>query len=189
MSDEAQTAIAHTRHWLMQAVIGLNLCPFAKAVVVKDMVRYQVSLTSDPEAALASLDAELQYLAAADPQVLDTTLLILPHLYPVFLDFNDFLADCDALLHERGLQGVLQIADFHPHYQFAGEAPEDMSHYTNRAPYPTLHLLRESSLDQAVASFPDAAEIFERNMARLRALGPEGWAALGIRSPGGTMAP
>ena len=179
---QVQQAIEDTRHWLLQAVVGLNLCPFAKAVVVKDLVRYVVCLSSEPSDMLSLLRDELQHLAQADPQTLDTTLLISPHLWPDFVDFNDFLADADAVLNDLDLVGVLQVADFHPRYQFAGEAEDDMSHFTNRAPYPTLHLLRESSIDQAVQAYPDAALIYERNIARLQALGPEGWQALGIQS-------
>lgn len=175
-------AIDDTRHWLLQAVVGLNLCPFAKSVVVKDLVRYVACLSSDPQDVLALLRDELQHLAHAAPDTLDTTLLISPHLWPDFVDFNDFLNDADAVLDDLDLVGVLQVADFHPRYQFAGEAEDDMSHFTNRAPYPTLHLLRESSIDQAVAAYPDAALIYERNIARLQALGPEGWRALGIQS-------
>lgn len=175
-------AIDDTRHWLLQAVVGLNLCPFAKSVVVKDLVRYVVCLSSDPQDVLALLRDELQHLAHAAPDSLDTTLLIAPHLWPDFVDFNDFLNDADAVLDDLDLVGVLQVADFHPRYQFAGEAEDDMSHFTNRAPYPTLHLLRESSIDQAVVAYPDAALIYERNIARLQALGPEGWRALGIQS-------
>ena len=189
-SPDAQTqtrlAIEDTRHWLLQAVVGLNLCPFAKSVVVKDMVRYVVCLSSDPQVVLALLHDELRHLAEADPQTLDTTLLIAPHLWPDFADFNDFLNDADAVLEALDLVGVLQVADFHPRYQFAGEADDDMSHFTNRAPYPTLHLLRESSIDQAVQAYPDAALIYERNIARLQALGPAGWQALGIHSRVGT---
>ena len=179
---QVQQAIEDTRHWLLQAVVGLNLCPFAKAVVVKDLVRYVVCLSSEPSDMLSLLRDELQHLAQADPQTLDTTLLISPHLWPDFVDFNDFFADADAVLNDLDLVGVLQVADFHPRYQFAGEAEDDMSHFTNRAPYPTLHLLRESSIDQAVQAYPDAALIYERNIARLQALGPEGWQALGIQS-------
>ena len=175
-------AIEDTRHWLSQAVVGLNLCPFAKSVVVKDWVRYVVCLSPEPDDVLALLRDELRHLAQADPDTLDTTLLIAPHLWPDFVDFNDFLNDADAVLDDLDLVGVLQVADFHPRYQFAGEAEDDMSHFTNRAPYPTLHLLRESSIDQAVAAYPDAALIYERNIARLQALGPEGWRALGIQS-------
>jgi hypothetical protein len=182
-SEDAQRlAIEDTQHWLMQAVVGLNLCPFAKAVVVKNLVRYRVCVSHDPQDLLALLQEELQHLAAADPEQLDTTLLIAPHALPDFDAFNQFLDDCDAVLRALGLDGVLQVADFHPGYTFAGEDPQGMSHFTNRAPYPTLHLLREASIDQAVAASPDAALIYERNIARLQALGPTGWQSLGIQA-------
>ena len=180
VSDAERIAIEDTQKWLMEAVIGLNLCPFAKAVVVKDRVRYRVCLSSAPQDVLQMLADELQFLASVDAFMVDTTLLIAPYALPVFLDFNEFLGECVALLESQGLVGELQVADFHPNYQFAGEAPDAMGHFTNRAPYPTLHLLRESSLDEAVAVYPDAALIFERNIASLESLGVQGWADLGV---------
>lgn len=182
LSQAQRLAIEDTQHWLMQAVVGLNLCPFAKAVVAKNLVRYRVCLSAEPDDVLQLLRDELQHLAQADPAVLDTTLLIAPRLLPDFLAFNAFLSDCDAVLNDLDLQGVLQVADFHPHYTFAGEDPHGMSHFTNRTPYPTLHLLRESSIDTAVAAYPDAATIYERNMALLEKMGPQGWAALGLQA-------
>jgi len=172
--------IAATRSWVDKAVIGLNLCPFAKAVQIKNQVRYVVSRTDNPKALLADLSAELQMLAAADPEVIDTTLLIHPHVLEDFLDYNDFLDLADRLLEELDLGGSIQIASFHPHYQFAGTGPDDIENYTNRSPYPILHLLRESSIDRAVAAFPDAADIYEKNMETLRNLGHGGWERLGF---------
>ena len=179
MTTEAQ-AIADTQAWVEKAVIGLNLCPFAKAVVTKKQVRYVVCMDSEPEQVLKILQAEMQHLVDTDATELDTTLLIAPHLLPDFLDFNEFLFDCDSVLLSMELEGVLQIADFHPRYQFAGTQPDDISNFTNRAPYPTLHLLREESIDKAVAAFPDASLIYERNMQVLEALGKEGWEDLGL---------
>ncbi len=178
--EAERIAIEDTQKWLLEAVVGLNLCPFAKSVVVKDMVRYRVCASSDPADVLVLLREELQHLAAADPAVLDTTLLIAPHALPDFLDFNDFLADCDDVLAELELDGVLQVADFHPRYQFGGTDVEDVENFTNRTPYPTLHLLREASIDKAVEAYPDAAMIFERNIEMLQQLGHAGWAQLGI---------
>lgn len=182
MTDTEQLAIEDTQKWLLEAVVGLNLCPFAKAVVVKDMVRYRVCASSKQVDVLAMLREELQHLAEADPDKLDTTLLIAPNALPDFLDFNDFLADCDDVLMDLGLDGVLQVADFHPHYQFGGTEVHDIENFTNRSPYPTLHLLREASMDKAVEAYPDASLIFERNMDVLNNLGHEGWAKLGIAS-------
>jgi hypothetical protein len=180
VSDAESIAIEDTKKWLLEAVIGLNLCPFAKAVVVKDRVRYRVCLSSVSQDVLQMLADELQFLVSADASVVETTLLIAPYALPDFLDFNEFLGECNTLLESQGLEGELQVADFHPDYQFAGEAPDAMGHFTNRAPYPTLHLLRESSLDEAVAVYPDAALIFERNIASLESLGVQGWADLGV---------
>ncbi|MGV7211349.1 DUF1415 domain-containing protein [Oxalobacteraceae bacterium A2-2] len=171
----ARQAIAATAAWLEKAVIGLNLCPFAKAVHVKQQVRYVVSEATTPEALLEQLMDELQYLADADTDKVDTTLLIHPQVLNDFEDYNEFLDVADAALEDMDLDGVLQVASFHPDYQFADTDRNDIENYTNRSPYPTLHLLREDSIDRAVQAFPDAAEIFEKNMDTLRALGHEGW--------------
>lgn len=162
-------------------MIGLNLCPFAKAVQVKGQVRYVASEAADEAGLLEELRREMAHLAAADPAQLDTTLLIHPGLLQDFLDFNDFLAIADDALADDGFEGVLQLASFHPDFQFAGTDPDDITNATNRAPYPTLHLLREESVDRAVEAFPEAEAIFEANIRTLEALGPEGWAALQAR--------
>jgi hypothetical protein len=180
--EQERIAVEDTQKWLLEAVVGLNLCPFAKAVVVKDMVRYRVCASSDPADVLAMLREELQHLADADPDLLDTTLLIAPNALPDFLDFNDFLADCDEVLMDLGLDGVLQVADFHPYYQFGGTDVDDLENFTNRTPYPTLHLLREVSIDKAVEAYPNASLIFERNIEVLNKLGHAGWEALGIQA-------
>ncbi len=180
--EQERTAIEDTQKWLLQAVVGLNLCPFAKSVVVKDMVRYRVCASADPDDVLVMLREELQHLADADPDKLDTTLLIAPNALPDFLDFNDFLADCDDVLMDLELDGVLQVADFHPQYQFGGTDVDDIENFTNRTPSPTLHLLREASIDKAVEAYPDASHIFERNMEVLNKLGHAGWQALGIHT-------
>ncbi|NEX60605.1 DUF1415 domain-containing protein [Noviherbaspirillum galbum] len=176
VSDEE--IIARTRRWLEHAVIGLNLCPFAKAVHVRGQVRYVVSHARDPEELLATLHAELEHLADTPPERTDTTLLIHPEVLNDFLDFNDFLEIADAAVTALDLDGFLQVASFHPDFQFAGTAPDDITNATNRAPYPILHLLREDSIERAVAAIPDAADIFEKNMETLEQLGPAGWADL-----------
>ncbi len=176
----AQTVVADTRRWLEHAVIGLNLCPFAKAPHVKGQIHYAVCNSASRQDLLAMLRAELQALAAADAQVRETTLLMAPQGFDDFLDFNDLLDDADALLAELGLHGTLQIAPFHPRFQFAGTAEDDITNATNRAPYPTLHLIREASIDRAVAAFPEAETIYEANMATLERLGHDGWAALDV---------
>jgi len=170
--------IEATRLWLEKAVIGLNLCPFAKAVYVKNQVRFAVSAAKHLDGLLEDLDRELEFLAAADPEVVDTILLIHPTLLPDFLDFNDFLQLAEAAVEEHDLEGVIQIASFHPQFQFEGTAPDDMGNYTNRAPFPTLHLLREASIERAVAAFPEAESIYRRNIETLESLGKAGWDAL-----------
>ena len=169
-----------TRRWVQRAVIGLNLCPFAKSVEVKGQVRYAVSHATRAKALLVDLERELLQLVATDPAALDTTLLIAPDGFSDFLEFNDLLARADQLLVDLDFDGVLQIASLHPKYQFADTEPEDITNYTNRAPYPTLHLLREESVDRAVAAFPNPEAIFETNMQTMRRLGVGGWNALNV---------
>lgn len=169
-----------TRVWLERAVIGLNLCPFAKAVHVKGQIHYAVSQARTARELLKDLIFELKELVAQDASVRDTTLLIAPDCLADFLDFNDFLADAEQALVDMELDGVLQIASLHPHYQFAGTSVDDITNFTNRSPYPTLHLLREDSIDRAVAAFPDAEAIFGVNMQTMEQLGAEGWAALSV---------
>lgn len=180
-----ETVRQDTLAWLERAVIGLNLCPFAKAVYVKGQVHVAVSSARTADDVNADLRAELQALLALDAEVRDTTLLVLPQALPDFLDFNDFLDEADAVLDALDPDGDIQIASFHPDYQFAGTEPDDVTNCSNRSPYPILHLLREDSVERAVEAVPEAADIFERNMETLRALGAEGWAALHVgRSQG-----
>ena len=177
LTDEQ--VLADTRRWIEKAVIGLNLCPFARAVYVKDQVRIVVSRARHLDAFLDELDRELDLLVNTPAEEVDTTLLVHPTLFPDFEVFNDFMGVVDAVVVEHGLEGVVQVANFHPAFLFDGEAPDDPSHFTNRAPYPTLHLLREDSVERAVASDAgDAEKIVERNLATLRGLGVAGIQAL-----------
>jgi hypothetical protein len=180
MPAKAETIIAATQLWLEKAVIGLNLCPFAKAVHVKKQIRYVVSTAATPEALLEELISELRALQDADPEKIDTTLLIHPYVLTDFLDFNDFLDTVDIAVAEPEFNDEFQIASLHPQYQFAGTVPDDIENYTNRSPYPTLHLLREESVDRAVAAFPDADQIVDNNVETLKELGHEGWKRLGL---------
>ena len=170
--------IADTRLWLERAVIGLNLCPFAKAVVVKDQVRFVLSDATTPEALLEVLGEELLRLRDTAPSQIDTTLIVHPQVLGDFLEYNDFLDEADGLIEALELDGELQVASFHPDYQFAGTAPDDIGNYTNRAPYPTLHLLREDSVARAVDAYPEPDRIIDRNLATLERLGHAGWARL-----------
>jgi hypothetical protein len=178
-ADDGQI-IAATQNWLEQAVIGLNLCPFAKSVHVKKQVRYVVSSATTPEALLEQLMEELQNLSDTEPEEVDTTLLIHPFVLTDFLDYNEFLDVADAAVEDMQLDGELQVASFHPQYQFADTDINDISNYTNRSPYPTLQLLREESIDRAVEAFPDADMIFEKNIETMEKLGYEGWDALDV---------
>ncbi len=180
-----EEVLATMRLWVEKAVIGLNLCPFAKSVYVKNQVRFVISEARHIDAFLEELDKELDLIAAADPAEIDTTLLIHPTLLPDFLDFNDFTLLAEAAVIEHGLEGVIQVATFHPKFQFADTDPDDIGNYTNRAPYPTLHLIREESLARAVEAFPDAEAIFGRNIETLNRLGLSGWRALGFSAPHG----
>ena len=172
--------LADVRSWLEKAVIGLNLCPFAKAVYVKNQVRLVVSKARHADDLLEELDRELDLLVATPASEIDTTLLIHPTLFEDFLDFNDFLEIAEGVVDEHGLEGVIQLASFHPQFQFDGTELDDISNYTNRAPFAILHLLREDSVERAVAAFPQADAIFEQNIATLTALGIVGWADLGL---------
>ena len=172
--------IEDTVRWLEKAVIGLNLCPFAKGVHVKGQIHYAVSNASDAEGVAEALHRELEGLAEANAEKRDTTLLILPHALQDFLDFNDFLEIADAMIEELDLGGILQVASFHPQFQFDGTDVDDVTNCTNRSPYPILHLLREDSIDKAVEVFPEAESIFERNMETLESIGIEGWLDLDI---------
>jgi hypothetical protein len=172
--------LAATRIWLEKAVIGLNLCPFAKAVYVKNQVRLVVSRARHADDLLEELDRELDLLVATPADEIDTTLLIHATLFDDFLDFNDFLEVADGVVEEHALEGVIQLASFHPRFQFDGTEPDDISNYTNRAPFAMLHLLREASVEKAVEAFPEAEAIFEENIKTLEKLGHAGWKALGL---------
>ncbi|BBP02445.1 hypothetical protein SFSGTM_31530 [Sulfuriferula nivalis] len=178
MELENTQIIKDTQDWLEKAVIGLNLCPFAKAVHVKQQIRYVVSTAKTEAALLDDLLQELDFLMAADPEVVDTTLLIHPWVLTDFLDYNDFLDVADGAAAEPEFNDALQIASFHPQYQFADTELDDIANFTNRSPYPMLHLLREDSIDRAVAAFPEADAIYEKNMQTLRELGLAGWKKL-----------
>ena len=178
VSDPA-TVLAATRLWVEKAVVGLNLCPFANAVLKKERLHIQVSEATEPLALLEDLRTELKRLLDAPETEIETSLLVCPRMLSDFLEFNDFLDMAEALLTELDLNGTVQIASFHPHYQFAGTAVDDIENATNQSPWPTLHLLREDSVERAVESAGgDAEAIVERNIATLRQLGSEGWKAL-----------
>ena len=178
MEPTPEHARVATQAWLEKAVIGLNLCPFAKAVHLKQQIRWVVSAARDEAALLGELVQELEHLRDTPPEQTDTTLLIHPFVLGAFDAYNDFLDLADAAIAQLGLEGEIQIASFHPGYQFAGSDPDDIANFSNRTPYPTLHLLRESSIERAVAVFPDAADIYERNIETLQRLGHAGWARL-----------
>ncbi len=174
-SVTANAAIAATEAWLEKAVIGLGLCPFAKPVHVGRRIRYLVSEAETEPALRDELGRELELLAAADPSAIETTLLIHPRVLLDFLAYNSFLPAANALLKKQRLVGVIQVASFHPDYQFADAPPDDPGNFTNRSPFPMLHLLREDSVARAVQSHPDAAGIPAANVATLRRLGRAGW--------------
>ena len=184
MTDTAHldidTVSEHTKQWLEKAVIGLNLCPFAKAPHVKNLVRIVVSEARHLDGFLEDLDRELQLLGNTPASELETTLLVHPTLFPDFETFNQMLEIADDAVLENELEGIVQIAPFHPDFQFEGTEADDISNYTNRSPYPTLHLIREDSIAKATEAFPDASAIFDRNIALLEKMGHEGWDKLDI---------
>ncbi len=183
MLADANEVTARTRRWLEHAVIGLNLCPFARAVHARNQIHYAISQASTAHELLQDFKLEVSSLMGSDANARETTLLVAPLCLPDFLAFNDCAAKADRLIGKMGFRGEVQLATFHPQYQFAGTDAHDIGNATNRAPYPTLHLLRESSIDRAVRSIADPRAIYEANINTLRALGPAGWAALGLDAP------
>lgn len=177
---DIDTVSEHTKQWLEKAVIGLNLCPFAKAPHVKNLVRIVVSKARHLDGFLEDLDRELQLLGNTPASELETTLLVHPTLFPDFETFNQMLEIADDAVVENELEGIVQIAPFHPDFQFEGTEADDISNYTNRSPYPTLHLIREDSIAKAAEAFPDSSAIFDRNIALLEKMGHEGWDKLDI---------
>lgn len=183
MSDHsvpAERVIADTQRWLDRAVVGLNLCPFAKAVVAKGQVHIVVSTALGFTEVLGQLAREADELLALQDSQRDTTLVVVPAGFDDFLFFHGLVREGERMLARRRLEGVLQLASFHPEFVFQGADPHDMANFSNRSPHPTLHLLREASVERAVTAFPDAEAIFASNMERLRQLGLEGWQALGV---------
>ncbi|MDB5946014.1 MAG: hypothetical protein JWQ33_1040 [Ramlibacter sp.] len=180
MSALDAVVLAATQAWLERAVIGLNLCPFAKAVHAKGQIHFAISAADSPARVLEDFVAELDALIAHDPTERETTLLVVPHCLHEFLEFNDLVARADRLIRKRGCEGVVQLATFHPDYRFADSSEGDMANFTNRSPYPTLHLLRETSIARAVEAFANPESIYGANIATLRKLGPAGWAALNV---------
>jgi uncharacterized protein len=178
-SASSTQVLDDTRRWLERAVIGLNLCPFAKAVHAKRQIHFAVSEADQVPGVLEHLDSEINALLDQSPQQRDTTLLVVPSGFDDFLMFNELVRQGERLLARRKLDGVLQLASFHPAFVFAGAHDDDMANFSNRSPWPTLHLLREDSVDRAVAAFPDAEAIYETNIRTLERLGAEGWKALG----------
>lgn len=177
-NDDA--VLAATRRWLERAVIGLNLCPFAKSVHARGQVHFAVSGADSAAEVLGDLACELDALVARDAQERDTTLLVVPRCLDLFLDFNGLVARGERMIRKKGLQGAIQLASFHPRYCFADANEDDVTNFSNRSPYPTLHLLREASIDKAVRAFPDAEAIYGANLDTLRKLGAPGWEALGV---------
>ncbi len=165
--------IEHTKRWISSVVIGLNLCPFAKRVFQGDLIRHVVSEATNEEELFAELEAELQNLATVPVSQTETTLIIHPLVFENFLDFNDFLAVADKLVEALRLRGTIQVASFHPDYQFEGTAPDDVENFTNRSPYPMLHLLREESIAKVAGDTDELLEIPQRNIKLLQSLGRE----------------
>lgn len=165
MSNPQQEQILNeVNQWLDKVVIGLNLCPFASKPFRENQIRFSVSHSTSEANLLEDLQTELNLLAESKPENIETTLLIVPNMLADFYDYNDFLEYVDALIEDNEWQGIFQVATFHPNYQFGGTKPEDAENLTNRAPYPILHLLREESLEKAIAHYPNPELIPEHNI-------------------------
>lgn len=162
-----------TRGWVERFVIGLNLCPFAGSVAAQGRVRYVMSASRDIDVLYQDLLAEMMFVLESDPQQVETSVLVHPYVLEDFERYLDFLEIVDEAIAAADLEGILQVASFHPDYVFDGVDEDDVSHYTNRSPYPMLHILREDSLSAAIDSHPDPEGIPERNVAKLREMGLE----------------
>jgi hypothetical protein len=171
VNDEA--VVEHTRRWISSFVIGLGLCPFARRVFDAGRIRYAISPSRDENTLLSDLASELHLLVASPNTKIETTLLIHPHVLGNFFDYNDFLGVVEQLLEVLRLRGTIQVASFHPQYRFAGTEPNAAENYTNRSPYPMLHLLRETSVSQAAGASDEALKIPRRNIETMRNLGQE----------------
>jgi hypothetical protein len=170
-SHAATPAITRTQHWVAEMVVGLNLCPFARAEMVNQRIRYVLVESADTQDLLQTLEAELQFLQVADRSQTETTLIVCPAALPDFMDMQLFLPHADALLKRLGLRGQMQIASFHPDFVFASSSADDPANASNRSPYPTLHLIREDAIARAAASMQDPDSIYEANIALLRQMG------------------
>ncbi|MCW7468113.1 DUF1415 domain-containing protein [Leptospira kanakyensis] len=180
--DTEDTILHETKEWILKAVIGLNFCPFAKPTFHSNTIRYTISQSKNTKDLLSDLKSELLFLKESDPKTTETSLLIHPYVLGDFLDQNDFLDDADLLLNQLELEGIIQIANFHPEFQFAGKKKNDITNFVGRSPYQTLHLLREDNITRIVDSHPDIDSIFKNNRKKLKALGHEGWKNLGLPS-------
>ena len=176
VTETPESIIARTRQWIETVVVGMNFCPFAKRELRRNTVRFIVSPESDMESVLLQLIDECMLLDADVGT--QTTLLILPEGFADFDDYLDLAGLAEDLLADRGYEGVYQVASFHPDYRFADSDADDQANYTNRSPYPMLHLLREDGLEAAIASYPDSDSIQENNIAKARALGADYWLKL-----------
>ena len=170
MTTSAQI-IEQVSCWLETLVIGEGLCPFARQPYQAGRIRFVVSRAEDEETLLIELLRELLYLRETPREEAETSLLILPQMLQDFLDYNDFLDPVDALLEQEQMGGEFQIATMHPNYQFADTDFDDAQNYSNRSPYPILHLLREESLSHALEQFPHPEQIPERNIRHMQSLG------------------
>lgn len=180
MDAQDAVVLAATRAWLERAVIGLNLCPFAKAVHSKGQVHFAISAADSPDRVLHDLGTELDALVVRDPVERETTLMVVPLCLREFLEFHALSSLGERMIRKKGCEGVIQLATFHPNYRFGDSSEDDMANFSNRSPYPTFHLLRESSIARAVSAFPRAEAIYGANIAALRKLGRRGWGALDV---------
>lgn len=168
-----QQQLELSKQWVEKVVVGLNLCPFAKPVIKANGLRYALTQSVADDALIAFFLAELELISNADEVTIATSLVIYPNALGDFYDYLDFLAQCEELLVRAGLSGEFQVASFHPDYLFAGVGEEDVSHWTNRSPFPMLHIIREAQMSRVLANHPNPDSIPERNIELLREMGKE----------------
>ncbi|MCB0552066.1 MAG: DUF1415 domain-containing protein [Phaeodactylibacter sp.] len=166
--------LEETRRWVEHFVVGLNLCPFAHSPFRNGRIRYVLYEQEDIVELARLLVQEAQWLSRQPAGEVETTLLVHPNALPDFYDYLDFLEEAELLIRENDLEGIIQVASFHPAYQFAGTEADAPENYTNRSPYPMLHLLREEALEQAIDSYNHPEQIPEQNIEKMNKLGQEG---------------
>ncbi|MGC9402043.1 DUF1415 domain-containing protein [Vibrio genomosp. F10] len=171
--DNYQLAEKQTQQWLEDVIVGLNLCPFAHKPNKNKQIKIAVTDATTEEALLECILEEFQILDSKDAKELETTLVVIPDMLQDFMDYNFFLDWVDGLIKQQDYEGIYQVATFHPDYYFHGTQPDDTENLTNRSPYPTIHLIREESMEKVLKHYPDPEAIPDNNIARVESLSQE----------------